>query len=300
MNKNKLVINWHITESCNFGCGYCYAHWPQMGRPEAWRSPEFVSRILGELSYMPSLVPGEWVGSPRLNFAGGEPMLLYKNGELPRIMSEVEQLGFTLSIITNGYLLTDEIVWQLAPRLKILGISMDSADPETNQKIERSSKHDTTKQISVEKVASIFRLARKCNPDIECKLNTLVCTYNWQENFHSVLDQIAPDRWKVFQMLPIADTEKSAALQQPFIINDEKFRDFVSRHERLDIMRPENNNEMTDSYVMVDPFGRFYQNKLVGKFHRHIVSDPIHEVGIKKAWSQVRFDTDKFVWRYSK
>ncbi|MGK7900907.1 MAG: viperin family antiviral radical SAM protein [Hormoscilla sp.] len=300
INKNQLVINWHILENCNFSCGYCYAHWPQMRRPEAWRSPELTSRILEELSHMPSLVPGEWVGPPRLNFAGGEPMLLYKNGELPRVMSEAEQLGFTLSIITNGYLLTDEIVGQLAPRVNILGISIDSADPETNQKIGRSRKRDASKQISVERVAAIFRLAREVNPNIECKLNTVVCTYNWEENFHSMLDKIAPDRWKVFQMLPIADTEEVADKQQPFIIKDSEFKDFVSRHESLDIMRPENNDEMTHSYVMVDPFGRFYQNDPVGEgeFHRHTVSDPIHEVGVRKAWSQVRFDTDKFVWRY--
>lgn len=33
---SELVINWHITEACNYRCRYCYAHWT-VNRPEFCR-----------------------------------------------------------------------------------------------------------------------------------------------------------------------------------------------------------------------------------------------------------------------
>ena len=306
-NKKQLVSNWHILERCNFGCKYCYAHWPEPSSPnsgvspvEAWKNPVSVTRILSGLSRMPSVMEGEWDDFSRLNIAGGEPLLLWKGGHLPEILGEAERLGFALSIITNGFLLTDDLVRVLAPRLQILGISMDSANPETNRKIGRCGKKNAEQQISPERVAEIFRLAREVNPSIECKLNTVVCANNWREDFHAVIAQIAPDRWKVFQMLPIADTEKFRASQQPLVVKDEWFEEFKARHGDLKVMRPESNDEMTESYVMVDPFGRFYQNEPANVGHRHIVSKPIQEVGVEEAWRGMgaRFHEDKFRGRY--
>lgn len=298
--KTQLVVNWHILEDCNFGCDYCYAHWPDMKRPEAWHSSSTVSKILDELSHMPSVVEGEWEDCLRLNLAGGEPMLLWKNGQGPLsvVMDEAERCGFAVSIITNGYLMTDTDLQVLAPRLQILGVSMDSANPDTNQKIGRCGKGKKSQQISYKRVAEIFDLARKINPKIECKLNTVVCAENWQEDFHAVIQEIAPDRWKVFQMLPIADSLKIKDKQQPLVVTTEQFKFFISKHDDLDIMRPENNDEMTESYVMVDPFGRFYQNESAEIGYRHIVSDPIHEIGAKDAWQKTRFDSGKFNHRY--
>jgi len=298
--KDQLVVNWHVLEECNFGCEFCYAHWPMLERPEAWNSPEAVSKILDELFRMPSIVKGEWEERPRLNLAGGEPMLLWKKGRgiLAKIIKEAEDLGFAISIITNGSLMTDEDIRELAPRMQIIGISMDSGDSDTNERIGRCGKKKKSQQVSYKRVAEILRLARKYNPKIECKLNTVICSENWQEDFHSVIQEIAPDRWKVFQMLPVADTPEIRDKQQPLVVTDEQFHHFISKHNGLDIMRPENNDAMTESYVMVDPFGRFYQNEPVEIGHRHTVSSPIQEVGAEKAWQEVAFSHKKFTSRY--
>ena len=302
ITKKQPVINWHILEECNFGCKYCFAHWPDPDAKacvtEVWNNPKLTDKILAELACLPSLLPGEWAGRPRLNIAGGEPLLLWKQGELLRILNEAKRLGFALSIITNGFLLKDDIVRELAPRLQILGISMDSENSDTNRKIGRCGKGNDTQQVSPERVAAIFRLAREVNPNIECKLNTVVCAENHLEDFHSVIQEIKPKRWKVFQMLPIADTPDIRIKQRPLIVADELFEGFKARHSDVESMRPENNDEMTESYVMVDPFGRFYQNGPAEGIQRHIVSDPIHEIGAHKAWDQVRFNPVKFSKRY--
>lgn len=297
--KNQLVVNWHILEECNFGCKYCYAHWPDNPSPqekEAWKNEENSNKILDELSHMSGIVAGEWVGPPRLNIAGGEPMLLWKNDRLLNVMDKARQLGFSLSIITNGFNLTNDVLLKLAPKLQILGISMDSANPTTNEKIGRCSK-GKSEQIDYARIGEIFRLAREINSQIECKLNTVICAENWQEDFHPVIQAVSPDRWKVFQMLPVANNQKIATKQQPLVIMPEQFDNFKSRHKDVDIMRPEDNDQMSESYVMVDPHGRFFQNTPAGQY---ITSPPIHKVGAKEAWQEMKgyYDPKKYNNRY--
>ena len=32
-NTQQLVINWHLTEACNYSCQYCYAAWNKATNP---------------------------------------------------------------------------------------------------------------------------------------------------------------------------------------------------------------------------------------------------------------------------
>ncbi|WHR53209.1 hypothetical protein O8413_20755 [Vibrio furnissii] len=44
----ELVINWHLTEVCNYGCKYCFAKW---GRPnELHRYRQKVATLLDNLA----------------------------------------------------------------------------------------------------------------------------------------------------------------------------------------------------------------------------------------------------------
>lgn len=51
-----------------------------------------------------------------------------------------------------------------------------------------------------------------------------------------------------------------------------------------------------ESYIMVDPQGRFFQNSPCSAGYEY--SQPILGVGAEKAFSQVNFDVDKFSSRY--
>ncbi len=299
--QKQLVVNWHVLEECNFGCRYCFAHWPAPPdyAREIWKSPKLWTKMLSELRRLPDCVPGEWDGI-RLNIAGGEPLLLQKSGVLDEIFSFArDKMRFNLSIISNGYLMDDKFIQQWAPKLQILGISMDSADARTNAKIGRCAKSKQERQISAERIAEIFRRARAVNSRIECKLNTVVNAENCGENFHSAIKIINPDRWKVFQMLPLADTPEISGKQAPLKITDKQFNRFLERHGVFSrIMSPENNDEMTDSYVMIDPLGRFYQNESAGINYTHAVSEPICEIGAVTAFGQITFAERKFIKRY--
>lgn len=296
---NQLVINWHILEACNFGCHYCFAHWPPANSStEIWRATISWQKMLDELRQLPKIMRGHWSGI-RLNLAGGEPLLLYKKGVLGEILDYADDIGFDLSIISNAYLMDDEFIKAWGPKLHTLGISVDSLNIDTNAKIGRCTKSNSKKQISSERVAEIFRLAREINPGIKCKLNTVVSTNNCHENLHFLIRQTTPDRWKVFKMLPLADTLSISEKQVPHKITDQQFDDFLDRHKDLkNIMVPEDNDAMTDSYIMVDPMGRFYQNEVAEDGYKHVVSKPLHEIGIEKAFEQISFDKRKYEKRY--
>ena len=53
---------------------------------------------------------------------------------------------------------------------------------------------------------------------------------------------------------------------------------------------PENNEAMTESYVMIDPAGRFFDNTQ-GSYR---YSQPILKVGVEEALKQVSIDSERF------
>ena len=78
----ELVINWHITEACNYSCRYCYAHWCKNKQRELIHNTADTKALLLALSqyFSPKSVvaPAQLqhkYSSIRLNIAGGEPLL---------------------------------------------------------------------------------------------------------------------------------------------------------------------------------------------------------------------------------
>lgn len=115
----ELVINWHITEACNYKCRYCYAKWDGAGR-ELLHDWSRVRNLLDELQAFfhpenaanPLRLHLSWSGT-RLNLAGGEP-LLYQDASL-RVLDYARSIGMAASIITNGSRFTGDLIDQLAP-----------------------------------------------------------------------------------------------------------------------------------------------------------------------------------------
>jgi len=66
------------------------------------------------------------------------------------------------------------------------------------------------------------------------------------------------------------------------MISQEEYESFVKRHEILSPIS-ENNNDMIDSYVMIDPKGIFYQNN----GNTYIFSNLILDVGVINALNEV-------------
>lgn len=123
------------------------------------------------------------------------------------------------------------------------------------------------------------------NPKLRQKINTVVNSLNFDEDMSQIIRRLAPDKWKVLRMLPTITNELS--------IVDEQFAGFVERHAALgDIISAEDNNDMVESYIMIDPRGRFFQNSLGGNGYRY--SDEILAVGAEAAFRQISWQAEKF------
>lgn len=291
-----LVLNWHLTEACNYGCKYCYAAWNESScQRELIHDAQRVQRLLSELYQF--FQPGNCSNplarrfswrSVRLNLAGGEP-LLYAD-KLQEVVRKARNLGFEVSMISNGSNLTAELMHKLAPQLTWLGISIDSACPTTNGAIGRLDRHG--RMLDLASMVSILGKARQFNPDLRLKLNTVVNKLNQREDFHRLIQRFDPDKWKVLRMLPVVN--------QSLAVSNQQFSEFVVRHQALaSILCAEDDKDMRESYLMIDPQGRFFQNIPLIEGQGYVYSKPIIEVGAEAAFSEIAFDFERFSARYA-
>ncbi|HHZ9317065.1 TPA: viperin family antiviral radical SAM protein [Pseudomonas aeruginosa] len=294
-NPTPLVLNWHLTEACNYRCQYCYAAWNESACPrELIHDPERTTALLSELYRFfrpgnranPLASRMSW-DSVRLNLAGGEPTLHAK--KLPALVSHSRAVGFEVSMISNGSRLTRELLDQLAPQLTWLGISLDSANPATNHAIGRIDSRG--RLLDLDELATNLHRARQNNPQLRLKLNTVVNQLNHAEDLGALIQRFAPEKWKVLRMLPVVNQHLS--------VSDEQFAAFVARHSTFaNILCAEDNQDMRESYLMVDPRGRFFQNSPQTPGQGYAYSPPILEVGAAAAFAEMAFDPARFSARY--
>ena len=289
---SELVINWHLTEACNYACRYCYSKWHADGTgKELVRDADASAALLAEIyrQFAPTTSNHARLGmkwrSVRLSLAGGEP-LLYER-EIVLIAALAKEIGFDVSVISNGSRLTRALIAELAPQLSVLGLSLDSALPAINREIGRADRH--SRVLPLDELAAIIQRGRTLNPDLLLKINTVVNALNFTEDMAPLIRQLAPDKWKVLRMLPTVTTDLAIA--------EHEFAQFVDRHAALgNLISVEDNGDMVESYIMIDPRGRFFQNSLAGKGYRY--SDPILDVGADAAFRQISWLADKFQARY--
>ena len=279
-SNHNLVINWHLLEPCQLKCKYCYAQWDTAQLSEIYKDSQKSEQLISEIA---SLIKED--RSVRLSFAGGEPLL---DKKLSLKIDYACQVSLTTSIITNGGLLDEEFLHEVCPKLSIIGVSIDSLDREKNLKIGRRTL--TGKVPDYEKIIRYLKRAKEINPKIRVKVNTVVNPFNFDDDLSPLIEEIGPDKWKVLRVLPATRKSKNST------ITDAQFEIFKSKHSHVSCAQFEDNQDMANSYLMLDPFGRFFFNSDDSEYN---YSDPVLDVGIETAFEQVRFDACKFSKRYN-
>lgn len=234
-------------------------------------------------------------GMHKIYFAGGEPFLYPdKLGWLCKFCKV--ELGLeSVSIISNGTKVTEKWLGKYGQFVDVMGVSCDSFDEATNELIGRGTGKN---------VEQLFQIREWCRPlGIKFKLNTVVCKLNWQEDMAETVAQLAPERWKCFQVLFVEDEndakESDAALDKrkrdarDLLIAGDQFEAFCEKHKHLDAFVPEPNSLMASSYLILDEYLCFL-DKGSGKEKQ---SRSILEVGVDKALEEVKFDREAFVQR---
>lgn len=284
--QRELVVNWHITEACNYHCNYCFAKWDKQ-KNELMNDENSVSKLMDEIQKLPAILNGKYLTefeSIRLNLVGGETFLNIR--KVTRIIHQAKQRKFSLSAITNGSRLNNELVTLIANDFNSIGFSVDSLDSPTNIKIGRTEKSGV---MDTDKVLRDISVIKELNPSIDIKINTVVSSLNQSEDLSAFIDQAAPNKWKVFKVLPVITRENE--------VSQDDFIEFLERHSKFEnIISSEDNDEMTDSYLMIDPIGRFFQNSILGSGYSY--STPIVNTGIEEALNEINFDPEKFHGRY--
>ncbi|MBL4856516.1 MAG: viperin family antiviral radical SAM protein, partial [Idiomarina sp.] len=174
-------------------------------------------------------------------------------------------------------------------QLTYLGVSLDSTHSGTNLAIGRVER--SGRQLSLNELTANLDFARQVNPALKIKINTVVNALNADEDLSELITRVRPERWKVLRMLPIVDATLA--------VSDEAFAAFVERHSAFrSIQCVEDNSDMCESYLMVDPYGRFFQNQAAGE-GGYLYSRPILPSGAAAAFSEMRLNPAGFRSRYT-
>lgn len=275
-------VNFHLWQPCNMRCRFCFATFldvKQSCLPKGHLSEAEAVGVVDALCQ---------AGANKITFAGGEPTLC---PWLPELMAVAKAHNVTTMLVTNGSRIEEDWLTKHGSLIDWITISVDSLDPGTNLISGRNMRGSILPPDSdwyLEKV----RLVR--NAGIRLKINTVVHKLNVHENMAPFISLSQPERWKVFQVLPVQGQNDGKV--EDLLIAGVEFEAFIQKHQKLlpnQVIIPESNDVMTGSYLMVDPAGRFYDN--VDGEHKYSTS--ITEVGVDEALKEVRFSQDKFVER---
>ncbi len=275
----EITINWHIIEKCNYGCYYCFAKYSKHEKKEIQHSKKDIEYLLENLY---SYFSNKYIRySIRLNIAGGEPTLAQN---LNYIIEKAYLVGFKVSIITNASKLNNKFIEINASYLSMCAISVDSLNEETNIKIGRVANNGFICKNNLIKMLSYLKFL---NPLIQLKINTVVNEHNYMENMNNFIDSIHPDKWKILQALSIGDANQYCKNGQ--------YNIFVANNQNKSLkIYKESKDDMKDSYIMIDPYGRFYQNTHLD----YEYSESMLIASVEEAFKSIKFDLEKFKKRY--
>ena len=190
-------------------------------------------------------------------------------------------------MVTNGSCITEEWLDRTAGCLDWAALSVDTLDPGKLKSIGRTTRNGPMSEMDYLRVVEKLREA-----GVRLKINTVVTRKNCDEDLGGFTAQVKPERWKLFQVLPIGG--QNDGLVDSLLVTQDEFDQYVARNRYVESLGitvvAENNDLMTGSYVMVDPAGRFFDN-VAGS---HLYSRPINEVGVESALREVSVDPHKF------
>lgn len=278
--EQKLIIpsvNFHLWQPCNMRCGFCFAKFEDVKRTVLPKGHLPKNEAIETIQYLAEY------GFSKITFVGGEPTLCPWITELIQF---AKSKGMTTMLVSNGTKLTDEFLSENKPNLDWIAISIDSLNKGTNKEIGRVIKGNGVGEVYYK---NLFGRIKEYG--YKLKINTVVNRYNINEDISGFVNHINPQRWKVFKVLPIE--EQNSLDFDKFKVSNEEFLTFLKTHEKVSSLIKESNEDMTGSYIMIDPAGRFFDNTN-GKYR---YSSKIIEKGVNSCLSEIEINYSRFIDR---
>ena len=229
------VINFHLTNSCNYRCTYCFGKFPEKKDLTLNEVCSIVDNIARYFSKY-GIVDG------RINLAGGEP-LLYPY--LDDLIDYIYAYGLKASIITNGSMLTEERISNWKDKVYCIGLSLDSVISETNLTIGRCCNN---KALAIKQAVRITQAIHRNG--IKLKINTVVSKFNVNEDMTEFYKRLKPDRLKFLQVEIIDGINDGA---EKLAITKKEFDEFCKRHNKCcNEIVCEKSESLENSYLMIN------------------------------------------------
>lgn len=277
--KNFHVVNYHITNRCNYHCTYCFGKFNGQKDPTLNDAKKIVENIALYFTQN-NITDG------RINFAGGEPTL-YEH--LDELIDYTSSLGIRVSIVTNGSLLTSERIRSWQGKVSCIGVSVDSIDCDINLTVGRCCRNNVIPLSGWSKLAKAIH-----NCGIDLKINTVVSRLNLDEDLSELYRVLSPKKIKLFQMHLIDGINDQA---KPYEITEREFGSFCKRHKAFEpVMVAEPCGSMENSYLMVNPEGKFQLNNN-GSYQTF---GDLNTTSLSEILKTVPLDSEKFGSRYVK
>ena len=233
-----VSVNYFFTRHGNAECGFCFHT-----ETSSYRLP------LPQAKQGLRLLAQE--GMRKLSVAGGEPFLYRDYLAALCRFAKLDLKLESVSIVSNGTKVTEKWLRENRNHVDILAISCDSAIRQMNKAIGRA---DRGSGKPFDNVKQLKKIRDWCSEyGIKFKLNTVVCSLNWEEDMSELLTDLQPFRWKVFQVLVVNgenDIDERKRNATRFIVTDDQFEQFCNRHKHLKCMIPEPNHVVKSSYLV--------------------------------------------------
>ena len=271
------VINFHITDKCNYHCKYCFAKFHQQDLPL-----EDAKRVVDSVR---NYFAANGIENGRINIAGGEPMLY---PHLEEIIRYIKSKEMAVSIITNGSRLTSDFCERVGGLLDMVGISIDAANKEGNERVGRCCRGATPDFTELKKAVDVLHAN-----DVKLKINTVVSKLNLNEDMASVYELLQPDKVK---LVCVHKVENINGGMGDLIPTFEEYVDFVQRNGAIKNCRVvlEGPGYMQNAYFMINPQGEVFMNERgEEKKYGSCLKRPLTEI-----FESMPLDIEKYFERY--
>lgn len=152
--------SFYLTNSCNFNCVHCYKN----------ANNNIADMNTAQVKFALKRLNDEFMCS-RISFTGGEPLL---RTDLIEILTYARSVFSFVQLQTNGSLLTEEVVSQIAPLVDVVRIGLDGSTSAINDPVRGTG--------SFEMILAGIKLARKHN------IKTIVSTTILKTNIDDIVN----------------------------------------------------------------------------------------------------------------
>jgi len=163
-------INFQITNRCPLDCKMCNIP-VQEEKEDELLSLDEIKQIMDQIY--------RWAGNDRyISFVGGEALVREKT--TLGAIRYAKELGFHTSLVTSGYLLTDDLCQRLlATGLDRVSVSLDGPDEKTHDKIRGDGSYQ--KARGALKKLNQLRKDQEEDKRLKLDINTVIMSYNFHK-----------------------------------------------------------------------------------------------------------------------